>query len=145
MLSLCVFFFGLFVILVISRFGLEGWILVRFASVPGLCILFTSVSQRRKQQKCAVSEVSIGDWTSSRLSILMVLYIKFWKFWVFRLSEKMVMTSSIMLPVRSRVQGQGYHDLPERTETDRNGPKRTFVDTETDFLGTETDFSVYRN
>ena len=30
---------------------------------------------------------------------------------------------------------------PERTETDRNGPKRTFVDTETDFLGTETDFS----
>ena len=39
----------------------------------------------------------------------------------------------------------GYHDLPERTETDRNGPKRTFVDTETDFLGTETDFSGYRN
>ena len=37
------------------------------------------------------------------------------------------------------------HDLPERTETDRNGPKRTFVDTETDFLGTETDFSGYRN
>ena len=34
---------------------------------------------------------------------------------------------------------------PERTETDRNGPKRTFVDTETDFLGTETDFSEYRN
>ena len=36
------------------------------------------------------------------------------------------------------------------TETDRdgperNGPKRTFVDTETDFLGTETDFSGYRN
>ena len=26
------------------------------------------------------------------------------------------------------------------TETDRNGPKRTFLDTETDFLGTETDF-----
>ena len=36
--------------------------------------------------------------------------------------------------------GTGYHDLPERTETDRNGPKRSFVDTETDFLGTETDF-----
>ena len=34
---------------------------------------------------------------------------------------------------------------PERTETDQNGPKRTFVDTETDFLGTETDFSGYRN
>ena len=31
------------------------------------------------------------------------------------------------------------------TETDRNGPKRTFVDTETDFLGTESDFSGYRN
>ena len=31
------------------------------------------------------------------------------------------------------------------TETDRDGPKRTFVDTETDFLGTETDFSGYRN
>ena len=29
-------------------------------------------------------------------------------------------------------------DGPERTETDRNGPKRTFV-------GTETDFSGYRN
>ena len=37
----------------------------------------------------------------------------------------------------------GYHDLPERTETDRNGPKRTFVDTETDFLGTETDFIAF--
>ena len=47
-------------------------------------------------------------------------------------------------------------DGPERTETDfpgyrnglsgyRNGPKRTFLDTETDFLGTETDFSGYRN
>ena len=41
-------------------------------------------------------------------------------------------------------------DLPERTEMDRNGPKqngpkRTFVDTETDFLGTETDFSGYQN
>ena len=29
--------------------------------------------------------------------------------------------------------------------TYRNGPKRTFVDTETDFVGTETDFSEYRN
>ena len=33
------------------------------------------------------------------------------------------------------------------TETDisgyRNGPERTFVDTETDFLGTKTDFSGY--
>ena len=38
-----------------------------------------------------------------------------------------------------------YHDLPKRTETDRNGPKRTFVDTETDSLGTETDFCGYRN
>ena len=39
----------------------------------------------------------------------------------------------------------GYRNGPERTETDRNGPKRTFVDTETDFLGTETDFSGYQN
>ena len=31
------------------------------------------------------------------------------------------------------------------TETDRNGPKRTFVDTETDLLGTETAFCGYRN
>ena len=31
------------------------------------------------------------------------------------------------------------------TETDRDGPKRTFVDTETDSLSTETDFSGYRN
>ena len=30
------------------------------------------------------------------------------------------------------------------TETDRNGPKRTFVDTGT-VLGTETDFIGYRN
>ena len=28
-------------ILVISRFGFEGWIWVLIASVPGLCILFT--------------------------------------------------------------------------------------------------------
>ena len=35
-----------------------------------------------------------------------------------------------------------YHDLPKRTgmtATDRDGPKRTFVDTETDSLSTETD------
>ena len=33
----CVFFvFWLFVILAISRFGLEGWIWVMVASVPGL-------------------------------------------------------------------------------------------------------------
>ena len=31
------------------------------------------------------------------------------------------------------------------TKADRNGPERTFVDTETDFLGTELDFSGYRN
>ena len=37
---LCVF--RLFVILVISRFGFDGWIWVLIASVPGLCILFTS-------------------------------------------------------------------------------------------------------
>ena len=37
--SLC--FFLLKVILVISRFGFEGWIWVLIASVPGLCIPFT--------------------------------------------------------------------------------------------------------
>ena len=37
------FVFLLFVILVISRFGFEGWILVLIASVPDLCMLFTSV------------------------------------------------------------------------------------------------------
>ena len=36
--SLCIFL--LFVVIVISRFGFEGWILVLIASVPGLCTLF---------------------------------------------------------------------------------------------------------
>ena len=27
------------------------------------------------------------------------------------------------------------HDLPKRTETNRNGPKRTYENTETDFYG----------
>ena len=36
-------------------------------------------------------------------------------------------------------------DGPERVETDWNGPKRTFVDTQTDFLGTDSDFGGYRN
>ena len=40
MFSLC---FWLFVALVISRFGFEGWIWVLIASVPGLCILFTFI------------------------------------------------------------------------------------------------------
>ena len=35
----------------------------------------------------------------------------------------------------------GYHDLPERTETDRIGPKRT----ETDFCGYRNGLSGYRN
>ena len=38
-----------------------------------------------------------------------------------------------------RVDNNQYHDLPKRTETERNGPKRTFMDTRTDSLGTETD------
>ena len=42
-LTICFFVFLLFVILVISRFGFEGWILVLIASVPDLCMLFTSV------------------------------------------------------------------------------------------------------
>ena len=53
-----------------------------------------------------------------------------------------------------------YHDLPNRTgtkrtfvdtetdsldtETDRNGPKRTFVNTETDSVGTESYFGVLK-
>ena len=40
--SLC--FFLLFVILVISRFGFEGWIWVLIVSVPDLCICFTLIS-----------------------------------------------------------------------------------------------------
>ena len=47
----------------------------------------------------------------------------------------------------------GCHDLPKRTETDRNGPKRTYENTETDFygyrnrpertsVGTETDRNI---
>ena len=35
------FVFGLFVILVISRFGFGGWIWVLIASVHGICILFS--------------------------------------------------------------------------------------------------------
>ena len=31
------------IILVISRFGFEGWIWVLIAPVPGLCILFTFI------------------------------------------------------------------------------------------------------
>ena len=36
-------YFGLFVILVISHFGFDGWTLVLIASVPGLllCMLFS--------------------------------------------------------------------------------------------------------
>ena len=39
--SLCIL---TFVILVISRFGIEGWISVLIASVPDLCILLTFMS-----------------------------------------------------------------------------------------------------
>ena len=34
-------YFDYFLIVVIPRFGFEGWIWVLIASVPGLCILFT--------------------------------------------------------------------------------------------------------
>ena len=40
----CVFsllYFWLFVVLVVSRFGFEGWIYVLIASGPGLCMPFT--------------------------------------------------------------------------------------------------------
>ena len=49
------------------------------------------------------------------------------------------------VPKRTLMDTETDRNGPERTETDRNGPKRTFVVTETDFLGTETDFSGYRN
>ena len=41
------FVFLLFVILVISRFGFEGWIWVLIASVPDLCILFTFFEKKK--------------------------------------------------------------------------------------------------
>ena len=41
MFSLNFYYLLLFVILVISRFGLEGWNWILAASVPDLCILFT--------------------------------------------------------------------------------------------------------
>ena len=44
--------FWLFVILVISRFGFEGWIWVLIASVPDLCILFTFTWQDKDSNKC---------------------------------------------------------------------------------------------
>ena len=37
----CSLFIFTIVILVISRFGFEGWIRVLIASVPDICILFT--------------------------------------------------------------------------------------------------------
>ena len=40
-LTYVLFVFCLFVILVISRFGFEGWIWVLLSSVSDLCILFT--------------------------------------------------------------------------------------------------------
>ena len=40
LLTICSFLFWLSVILVISRFGFEGWIWVLIASVPDLCIRF---------------------------------------------------------------------------------------------------------
>ena len=46
--------FRIFVILVISRFGFEGWICAMIASVPGLCILFTFIYIRH-------SGVSVKD------------------------------------------------------------------------------------
>ena len=36
-----------FIILVIFRFGFEGWIWVRIASVPDLCILFSLIKGRQ--------------------------------------------------------------------------------------------------
>ena len=60
----------------------------------------------------------------------------------------------LMLGVGHRYSQQHHYKIhPTKTKigvsrltgTDRNGPKRTFVDTETDFLGTETVFSGYRN
>ena len=39
-------YFLLFVILIISRFGFEGWIWVLIASVPDLCIFFNDLTVR---------------------------------------------------------------------------------------------------
>ena len=38
------FNFLIFVVVVISHFGFEGWIWVMIASVPGFCTLFTCLS-----------------------------------------------------------------------------------------------------
>ena len=45
--SLCVLTIILGVILVISRFGFEGWVWVMIASVPDLCIPFTFIQEYR--------------------------------------------------------------------------------------------------
>ena len=42
-MTICSVVFRLFVILVISQFGFEGWSWVLIASVPDLCILFTFI------------------------------------------------------------------------------------------------------
>ena len=43
------FFFLLFVIFVISRFGIEGWVWVLIASVPDLCIFLAFATVREKK------------------------------------------------------------------------------------------------
>ena len=46
-----------------------------------------------------------------------------------------ITTNIILLGPIYIVVSAGYHDLPKQTETNRNGPKRTYENTETDFYG----------
>ena len=55
-------YFDYLIILVISNFGFEGWVLVLTASVPGLCIHFTSI----KMSKCMVNYEFVSTWIKIR-------------------------------------------------------------------------------
>ena len=48
------------VILVISRFGFDGWIRVLIASVPDLCILFTFNTCTMKKQKRGLNRYGVS-------------------------------------------------------------------------------------
>ena len=63
-----------FVILVISRFGFEGWILVLIASVPGLYILFNfNCWLTRGQNTCLMHVFLCKSPSSSSTGDLLVL------------------------------------------------------------------------
>ena len=67
--SLCLFFL-LIVILVISHFGFEGWILVLSASVPDICILFTFISNTPFWNDSAAHFVSSTNCSNVRARLL---------------------------------------------------------------------------